>query len=199
MPLDAGDFSLMDRRVVDQLLDFPESDPFLRGLRAWVGFRQTGVDYLRPERAFGRSTHSFLKNFWWAKKAILSFSSRPVEILSYLGIGLTALSLGGLMGVVLDVFVRPEVPHSVVLLAFVVALFGSLNLMAVALTGEYLIRALEQGRGRPRFIRKAIRTGTRHLTSAEDIERFRRLRSRERGHHAPVVRLVEKTNENHGE
>ena len=85
MPLDAGDFSLMDRRVVDELLALPETDQFLRGLRAWVGFKQTGVDYVRPERAFGRSTHGRLKNLWWAKKAIFSFSFVPLEILSYVG------------------------------------------------------------------------------------------------------------------
>jgi dolichol-phosphate mannosyltransferase len=66
MPLDAGDFALMDRRVVHELLALPETDQFLRGLRAWVGFTQTGVDYVRPKRVFGRSTHSWLKNVWWA-------------------------------------------------------------------------------------------------------------------------------------
>src|SRR5690349_1008195 len=92
MPLDAGDFALMDRRVVDEMLGFPETDQFLRGLRAWVGFRQTGVDYLRPERPFGRSTHSRLKNLWWAKKAIFSFSFLPIELLSSLGLTMTVLS-----------------------------------------------------------------------------------------------------------
>ena len=91
VPLDAGDFALMDRRVVDELLALPETDQFLRGLRAWVGFKQTGVDYFRPERAFGRSTHSRLKNLWWAKKAIFSFSFVPIELLGYAGAVLTAL------------------------------------------------------------------------------------------------------------
>ena len=79
MPLDAGDFSLMDRKVVDALLALPETDQFLRGLRAWVGFQQTGVDYVRPKRAFGRSTHSFLKNVWWARKGIFSFTFVPID------------------------------------------------------------------------------------------------------------------------
>src|SRR5688500_8392246 len=74
MPLDAGDFALMDRKVVTGLLALPETDQFLRGLRAWVGFTQTGVDYVRPKRAFGRSTHSFAKNLWWARKGIFSFT-----------------------------------------------------------------------------------------------------------------------------
>ena len=75
MPLDTGEFALMDRKVVNELLALPETDQFLRGLRAWVGFVQTGVDYVRPKRAFGRSTHTWLKNLWWARKAFFSFTT----------------------------------------------------------------------------------------------------------------------------
>ena len=71
IPLDAGDFSLMDRRVVGWLLNCGERDLFVRGLRAYVGFRQAGVDYVRPERAFGRSTNNFFKNIEWAKRDLL--------------------------------------------------------------------------------------------------------------------------------
>src|SRR5215212_1314338 len=68
IPLDAGDFSLIDRKVVDVLKQFPERDRFLRGLRAWVGFKQTGIPYVRPERMFGKTTNSLVKNFLWATK-----------------------------------------------------------------------------------------------------------------------------------
>ena len=64
VPVDAGDFSLLDRRVVVALNSLPENNRFLRGLRAWVGFNQTGVPYVRPERMFGRTTNNFLKNIW---------------------------------------------------------------------------------------------------------------------------------------
>jgi polyisoprenyl-phosphate glycosyltransferase len=74
MPLDAGDFSLIDKKVVEILKQFPERDRFLRGLRAWVGFKQTGVTYIRPERMFGKSTNNLIKNLQWATKGILSFS-----------------------------------------------------------------------------------------------------------------------------
>src|SRR5690606_8613877 len=92
MPLDAGDFALMDREVVNVLLALPETDQFLRGLRAWVGFRQTGVDYVRPKRVFGRSTHGLLKNLWWAKKGIFSFTFVPVGLLGYAGASMSGLS-----------------------------------------------------------------------------------------------------------
>src|SRR5205085_615233 len=70
IPKDAGDFSLIDKKVVEQIIRLPEKEQFLRGLRAWVGFKQTGVDYERPERMFGVSTNNLRKNIWWAKKGI---------------------------------------------------------------------------------------------------------------------------------
>ena len=76
IPHDAGDFSLMDRRVVQAILQFPERDLFLRGVRAFAGFKQTGVDYVRPERMFGETTNSLLKNIGWAKKGISRSATR---------------------------------------------------------------------------------------------------------------------------
>ena len=77
VPLDAGDFGLIDRRVVEAMNSLPEKHRFLRGLRAWVGFRQLGVPYVRPERMFGRTTNSLRKNIGWARRAIVSFLVRP--------------------------------------------------------------------------------------------------------------------------
>ena len=71
VPLDAGDFSLIDRQVVDALNALPETNRFMRGLRAWVGFKQTGVPYVRPERMFGTSTNSLLRNLGWAREGDL--------------------------------------------------------------------------------------------------------------------------------
>jgi len=163
VPLDAGDFSLIDRRVVDELLRLPETDQFLRGLRAWVGFKQTGVDYVRPERAFGRSTHSRLKNLWWAKKAIFSFSFLPVEALSYLGLAMTGLSVLALVYAVV---------RGLGLVAPLVAFFGSLNLLAVGVVGEYLVRAFEEVKRRPKFIRKAVWQGGTGVSDARAIATF---------------------------
>ena len=92
IPHDAGDFSLVDRRVMEAMLRFPERDLFLRGVRAYAGFRQIGVDYVRPERMFGRTTNSLLKNLGWAKKGILSFSYVPLDIMSSSAIILCARS-----------------------------------------------------------------------------------------------------------
>jgi glycosyltransferase involved in cell wall biosynthesis len=172
VPLDAGDFSLIDRKVVDELLRLPETDQFLRGLRAWVGFKQGGVDYLRPERAFGRSTHSRLANLWWAKKAIFSFSFAPIEILGYLGLTLTVLSFLALVYQVVQSQLHPDLPRSVPIIVVLVILFGSLNLLAISVVGEYLIRTFEEVKRRPRFIRNAVWHGGTGLKSAAEIAAF---------------------------
>jgi polyisoprenyl-phosphate glycosyltransferase len=172
MPLDAGDFSLMDRKVVDALLALPEKDQFLRGLRTWVGFKQTGVDYLRPARPFGRSTHSFLKNIWWARKGVFSFATVPIEVLSYVASMLTLLSFGALLYQAGSALFEPTTTWSLGHLITAIAFFGSLNLLAVALVGEYVIKILEETKKRPHFIRKSIRYGQQHLDSEEAMSAF---------------------------
>src|SRR5690606_5935448 len=174
MPLDAGDFSLMDRKVVDALLALPEKDQFLRGLRTWVGFKQVGVDYLRPARPFGRSTHSFLKNIWWARKGIFSFTTVPIEALSYLAVATTLMSFVALLWHAGWAVLEPGASWGMGLLITVVAFFGSLNLLAVAIVGEYVIKILEESKGRPHFIRKSIRVGQQHLDTQEAMDAFLR-------------------------
>lgn len=170
MPLDAGDFSFLDRKVVNALLALPETDQFLRGLRAWVGFRQTGVDYVRPQRPFGRSTNTWLSNVGWAKKGIFSFSSAPVAWLGYLAAAMTALALVGFVGTIMDCLCRPAVSHGVAIVVALVALFGSLNMLAIAVVGEYVVKILEEAKRRPHFVRKAIRLGERHFETAAEME-----------------------------
>lgn len=186
MPLDAGDFALMDRRVVDELLALPETDQFLRGLRAWIGFSQTGVDYVRPKRAFGRSTHTRLKNLWWARKGIFSFTFVPVELLGYVALTLLGLSFCGLVYEVVDAVRHPEVARGVSAILVLVAFFGSLNLLGVVLVGEYVIKILEETKRRPKFIRKAIRAGGEHFVTAPQIEGFLEERSRQTASARPL-------------
>ncbi|MGA9116836.1 MAG: NAD-dependent epimerase/dehydratase family protein [Bacteroidota bacterium] len=178
IPLDAGDFSLMDRKVVNELLALPETDQFLRGLRAWVGFRQTGVDYVRPERMFGVTTNSWRKNIWWAKKGIFSFSFVPLELLSYLGTALTGLSLLAAIAQIAARFLYPETPHGITTIVVLILFFGGIQLLALSILGEYLMKIFEETKKRPKFIRKAIRFAGRHWQSAEDVREFLARRER---------------------
>jgi len=162
IPLDAGDFSLIDRRVVGWLLNCPERDLFVRGLRAYVGFKQIGVDYVRPERMFGRSTNSLIKNIDWAKKGIFSFSNAPLTMLTSAGVILFALStLVAIVVVLLRLFIPDIAPRGVTTLLITILMFGSFNLFAIGLVGEYVAKIMAEVKGRPRLIRAAlIRNGS---------------------------------------
>lgn len=157
IPHDAGDFSLIDRRVAGWMLNCPERDLFMRGLRAYVGFKQTGVDYVRPERMFGRSTNNFIKNLDWAKKGIFSFSDTPLTMLTATGVVLMAVSfLLALVVALLRVFVPGITPRGITTLLITVLAFGSLNLFAIGLVGEYVAKIMAEVKGRPRLIRAAL-------------------------------------------
>lgn len=172
VPRDAGDFSLMDRRVVRSLLSFPERDLFIRGLRAFVGFKQTGVDYVRPERMFGVSTNNLFKNFGWAKKGILSFSNTPLNMLSAAGVVLFLLSM--LLGFVYlaSWLASPQqAPRGFMSLVTLIIFFGSINLLAASLIGEYIAKIFEEVKARPHFIRRdMIRDG--EVRSATEAASF---------------------------
>jgi len=157
IPKDAGDFALMDKKVVEVLLHFPERDLFLRGLRAYAGFKQTGVDYIRPERKFGRTTNSIFKNLGWAKKGIFSFSYAPLNILSAFGWAMLFVSGFVMVAQILLKYFFPEsAPHGVTITIVLITFFGSLNLFAISIVGEYIAKIFEEVKSRPHFIRKSL-------------------------------------------
>lgn len=156
MPLDAGDFSMMDRKVVNELVKLPETDQFLRGLRAWVGFKQAGVPYTRPERMFGVTTNNWRKNLAWARKAIFSFSYVPLELLTYLGWSLTLFSFLAIILQIILYFTGFPVPHGITTIIVLILFFGGINMLAISIIGEYQAKILEEVKKRPKFIRRRI-------------------------------------------
>jgi nucleoside-diphosphate-sugar epimerase/glycosyltransferase involved in cell wall biosynthesis len=168
IPQDAGDFSLVDKKVVEHIVALPEKEQFLRGLRAWVGFNQTGVDYLRPERLFGVSTNNLRKNIWWAKKGIFSFSYMPLEIMSYMGFFLTIVSFFAIAFQVVAKLMYPDIPHGISTIIVLVLFFGGVQLLAISLIGEYLSKVVDETKSRPKFIRdKVIIKGRSIETNSE--------------------------------
>jgi nucleoside-diphosphate-sugar epimerase/glycosyltransferase involved in cell wall biosynthesis len=161
IPHDAGDFSLMDKRVVEAILRFPERDLFLRGVRAFTGFKQTGVDYVRPERMFGVTTNSLLKNLDWAKKGILSFSNTPLNMMSFAGVVLLGLcTLLGLIQIFLRLLFPDAVPKGITTTLVTILFLGALNFFGIGILGEYLAKVFEEVKRRPHFIRRSeIRDG----------------------------------------
>lgn len=156
VPQNAGDFSLMDQKVVEHIVALPEKEQFLRGLRAWVGFKQIGVDYVRPERMFGKSTNNLHKNIGWAKKGILSFSYLPLEIMSYGGIFLTFISFLAIIYQITFKYFYPDIPHGVPTIIVLILFFGGIQLLAIALIGEYLSKVVDETKSRPKFIRDKV-------------------------------------------
>jgi dolichol-phosphate mannosyltransferase len=170
IPHDAGDFSLMDRRVVKALLTFPERDLFVRGVRAFAGFNQTGIDYVRPERMFGVTTNNLAKNIGWAKKGIFSFSYVPLNLLSTAGFALFGLSIVLAVFQILNRLLFPSAtPKSVTTILLCILFFGSLNLFALSLIGEYIAKIFEEVKRRPHFIRRSIiKDGEVRFAATED-------------------------------
>ena len=157
VPVDAGDFSLLDRRVVIALNGLPENNRFLRGLRAWVGFKQVGVPYVRPERMFGRTTNSFLRNIQWARQAILSFSYVPLDLITWLGLVTVALSF---IAIIFQVTFRLIDPHSVpsgfTTLIILVLFLGGIQLLCLSIIGSYLAHIYDEVKRRPPYIVESI-------------------------------------------
>jgi dolichol-phosphate mannosyltransferase len=157
IPLDAGDFSLIDRRVVNALNSLPENNRFVRGLRAWVGFRQTGVPYVRPERMFGRTTNSLLRNLGWARKAILSFSYAPLDFITWIALGTVGFSiLAILLQVTLRLFFPDLAPRGFTTLITLFLFLGGIQMLCLSIIGSYLAHIYDEVKRRPPYIVESI-------------------------------------------
>ncbi len=157
IPLDAGDFSLIDRRVVAALNSLPETNLFLRGLRAWVGYAQTGIPYVRPERMFGRTTNSLLKNLGWARKAIFSYSFAPLELITVVAIlTVVAAFVAILVQIAIRILEPGLVPSGFTTVIVLILLLGGVQLVCLSIIGAYLAHIYEEVKRRPRFIVESI-------------------------------------------
>ncbi len=157
VPVDAGDFSLMDRRVVNTLNRLPENNRFMRGLRAWVGFTQTGVPYVRPERMFGRTTNSLMRNIGWARKAIFSFSYVPLDVIAWLALICVGVSFLAIIAQVILRLVRPDlVPSGFTTLIVLILFIGGIQLLCLSIVGSYISHIYEEVKQRPPYIVESI-------------------------------------------
>ena len=157
IPVDAGDFSLINRKAADHMLTFSEKDIFIRGLRAWIGFRQIGVPYIRPERLFGQSTNSFFKNIWWAKKGIFSFSIKPLQYIQTIGFIVFLLTIGLSAFYVIEYFLNPpENAQGIPTLILIMLGLGGIQLISISILGDYIGKIIEEVKNRPKFIRDKI-------------------------------------------
>jgi dolichol-phosphate mannosyltransferase len=159
MPVDAGDFRLMSRKVSDILNSMPEQQRFIRGMVSWIGLRQVALAYDRAARTTGASNYSLSRMFGLAFDALTSFSIMPLRIASYLGIVLGFLSLL-MLGYTLGSWAFGHVVEGWTSLSTLVLLLGSMQLILFGLLGEYVGRLYLESKRRPLFVIDEIRTGS---------------------------------------
>jgi polyisoprenyl-phosphate glycosyltransferase len=153
IPLDAGDFRLLDREVVNVLNQMREKHRFLRGMSAWVGFRQVGVPYKRAARHAGETKYPFRKMFRLAINAITGFSYFPLQLATYIGFfsaGISILSIPLVIALRLWGSQAPLVGQATTLIA--VLFLGGVQLISLGILGEYIGRLYDEAKGRPLYI-----------------------------------------------
>jgi dolichol-phosphate mannosyltransferase len=152
IPLDAGDFCLMDRRVVDALRSLPERKRFMRGLRTFVGFRQTGLAYERAAREAGRPKYTFGTLIGLALDGLVSFSSYPLRLVTHLGLASAAIALALTIWVFVDAYTQRTAPRGWPSTIVVILFMGSVQLISLGIIGEYIRLIFLESKGRPAYI-----------------------------------------------
>lgn len=153
IPVDTGDFRLMDRRVVEAIGEMPERNRFLRGMVSWVGFKQTGVYYKREPRYAGATKFTVRKMTRFAMDAITGFSYAPLQIATWLGFFIAVLSVLAIIVVILLRLFGPSDPLLGQATTLVAVLFlGSVQLISLGIIGEYLGRIYDEVKGRPLYL-----------------------------------------------
>jgi dolichol-phosphate mannosyltransferase len=153
IPADSGDFSLMDRRIVRLVCDMPERNKFLRGLRAWAGFRQTAVEYERDARYAGETKYTLPKLFRLALDGLVSYSFVPLRLAFVVG---AIVSVGSFALAAIYFFQRifsdNPIPRGFTTIAVLVLFLGGVQLLTIGIIGEYLGRIYDEVKRRPEFV-----------------------------------------------
>jgi len=160
IPLDAGDFRLMSRRALDALLAMPEQARFIRGMVAWIGFRQVPFAYDRQQRFAGETKYPLSKMVRFAIDALTGFSSAPLKLASHFGLGLSI----GSIALMLYIAYAWAAGHSIqgwTSLMLVVVILGAVQMFVLALMGEYIGRLYNEAKQRPLYIVQEVAGGER--------------------------------------
>ena len=152
IPTDTGDFCLMDRQVVDLLNQMPERNRYIRGLRSWVGFNQTAIEFERDPRFAGDVKYTFTKSFALAVNGLVSFSSIPLRLSTYLGL---FSAFAAIIMAILVLYWRIFTPNSTLTgfatIAIAIFFLGAVQLISIGILGEYIGRIYEEVKGRPLY------------------------------------------------
>jgi dolichol-phosphate mannosyltransferase len=160
MARDAGDFCLLDKKVVAVMKALPERNRYLRGLRTWCGFRQTSVEFDRAERAAGVAQYTFRKSLRLAMDGMFSFSIMPLRLATWLGLAISAACFIGALFTLLEKIFAAQFakfgftpgPHGVTTMVISILFLGAVQLICLGILGEYIGRIYEEVKGRPLWI-----------------------------------------------
>ena len=165
IPLDSGDFCLMDRKVVDVLKHLPEQLRFVRGLRTFVGFRQIGLRYERAAREAGKPKYTIRALVRLALDGLVSFSGYPLHLVTYLGFASAGLAVALSVWAFIDALYNQATPRGWASTIIVVLFMGAIQLLSLGIIGEYIRRIFLECKGRPTFIVREVR---KRSTGGED-------------------------------
>ncbi len=152
IPLDTGDFRLLDRRVVDVMNAMREKHRFLRGMSAWVGFKQIGVEYTRAARFAGETKYPFKKMLKLALNAVTGFSYFPLQVASYFGFVSAGLAIIAIPLVALMRMTGLQFFEGQATTLIAVLFLGGVQLISLGILGEYVGRVYDEAKGRPLYI-----------------------------------------------
>lgn len=156
IPAHAGDFRLLDRRVVEVLKQLPERNRFMKGLFAWAGFKSTGVEYERLPRRTGTTKWNYWHLWNFALDGLFSFSTTPLRLWSYIGGGLAFLAFSYMLFIILRVLILGVDTPGYASLISVILFLGGIQLLSLGIIGEYLGRLMLEVKGRPLYILEGI-------------------------------------------
>ena len=152
LPMDTGDFRLLDRKVVGVMNQMREKHRFLRGMSVWVGFRQTGVEYERAERFAGETKYPLKIMFKLASDAITGFSYFPLKLATYLGFIATGLSMIAILTIIILRLTGSDYLLGQATTLIAVLFLGGVQLISIGMLGEYIGRLYDEAKGRPLYI-----------------------------------------------
>jgi len=169
VPVDAGDFGLIDRKVINEIIKFNERDIFIRGIRPYVGFKQTGIEYQRAERLAGKTTQGFFSGLFDAKRLIVNFSYKPLAWISNFAFLVMVLAFLAILVYIGAFFWGPTSPSGIPTLIVFILFFSAVQLLAISVIGEYLGKIFEEVKHRPRFIVRKILNDDRKTPLTDDL------------------------------
>ena len=152
MPLNAGTFCLIDRKVLDVIIALPERNRFFRGLRAWTGFKTAYIEYERRKRKFGKTKNSLLDYIRDAQRGILGFSFVPLDIMTTFGFISVIISFLFLLGYLFIVIFFGNPLRAQIPLMLAIVFFGGIQMLSISIVGKYIQIIFEEVKGRPPYV-----------------------------------------------